>query len=112
MIYPIDTKAHYQSLVEQYRARIPADLKDILLSNDEDEISELAFAIKRLRAKEEERYYVTEIQRKHGIALRPNESVKKTMIRVRLDILRRRRSGDDEELLMDINDPLPTDPLE
>ncbi len=112
MIYPIDTKAHYESLVEQYRSRIPADLRDILLSNDEEGVSELAFAIKRLRAKEEERYYVTEIQRKHSIPLRPNESVKKTMIRVRLDILRRRRNGDDKELLTDINDAMPTDPLE
>lgn len=111
MIKPIDTKAHYEALVEKYRARIPLDLRDILLPDD-TQMSELAMAIKRLRIKEEERYYVTEIQRRYRIPLRPNESVKRTMIRARLAILRKRRETGEDEDMVDIHGPLPTDPLE
>ena len=90
---------------------IPTDLRAILLP-DEADLSQLAIAIKRLRVKEEERYYVTEIQQRYQIPLRPNEPVKRTMIRVRLDILRERREADEEGFLLNIDGPLPTDPLE
>ena len=111
MISKIDTKDYYRSLIEKYRSKIPTDLRHILLP-DEAEMSQLAYAIKRLRVREEERYYVTEIQRRYQIPLRPNESVKRTMIRVRLDILRRRRDADEEEFFLHLDGPLPTDPLE
>jgi hypothetical protein len=111
IISPIDTKAHYQALVDQYRSKIPADLKNILLPDD-TLMSEFAIAIKRLRSKEEERYYVTEIQRRHRIPLRPNESVKQAMIRARLAIIKRRREAGDGEDSVETNGPLPTDPLE
>ena len=111
MISPIDKEAHYRSLLKKYQSRIPSDLKDILLP-DEAQMSQLAITIKRLRIKEEERNYVIEIQRRYRIPLRPNESVKRTMIRVRLAILRKRRDADEGEDIFDLYGPLPIDPLE
>lgn len=111
MMSKIDTKGYFRSLIEKYRSTIPTDLRAILLPN-EAEMLQLAIAIKRLRVIEEERYYVSEIQQRYGIPLRPNETVKRTMIRVRLDILSKRREADREGFVLDIDGPLPTDPLE
>ena len=111
MMKPIDKEAHYRSLLKKYESIIPADLKGILLP-DEAQMSQLAIAIKRLRIREEERNYVIDIQRRHRIPLRPNESVKRAMIRVRLAILRKRREAGEDENIFDLFGPLPTDPLE
>jgi len=98
-------------LVQKYVARIPEDLRAILAPESERTL-EFAAAIKSLRLKEEERYYVIDIQHRYGIALRPNESVKQTMIRVRLKLLRERREAEAEGDVVDTYAPLPVDPLE
>jgi hypothetical protein len=99
------------TLIEKYLARIPSDIRD-LLRPDPDQLAEFAVAIKRLRVKEEERYYVREIQRRYGVPTRPNESVKRTMIRVRLALLKQRQLGEETEEVVRATDPLPVDPLE
>jgi len=99
------------SLVEKYLARVPEDLRDLLGPKD-DQTDDFASAVKALRLKEEERYYVMHLQRRHGLSIRPNESVKRTMIRARLTILHKRRESADDEDCFDLNDPLPVDPLE
>jgi hypothetical protein len=99
------------SLVEKYLARVPEDLRDLLGPKD-GQAEDFAVAVKALRLKEEERYYVMHLQRRHGLAIRPNESVKRTMIRARLSILRKRQEGADDEDCFELNDPLPVDPLE
>jgi hypothetical protein len=98
-------------LVAKYLARVPEDIRD-LLTPSVDQIGQFAAAVKALRLKEEERYYVLHLQRRHGLPIRPTETVKETMIRARLTILRKRREGVDEDELIDPNDPLPVDPLE
>jgi len=98
-------------LVSRYVARIPEDLRDLLIPPHE-QLAEFATAVKSLRIKEEERYYVLDIQRRYRIPIRPNESVKETMIRVRLAIIRKRREAAEDENIVDIFGPLPVDPLE
>jgi hypothetical protein len=98
-------------LVEKYLSRIPKDLRE-LLGPATDRLDEFEAALKSLRLKEEERYYVMQLQRRHGLSIRPSESVKRTMIRARLAIVRKRREGVEDDDLIDQNDPLPVDPLE
>ncbi|MEW5796672.1 MAG: hypothetical protein AB1772_09985 [Candidatus Zixiibacteriota bacterium] len=102
-------------LVEKYIARIPEGLRD-LLSPGSEQYREFADALKALRLKEEERYYVMGIQRRYRLPIRPNESVKRTMIRVRLAIWKKRRQPeadiDPESAILDLLGPLPVDPLE
>ena len=98
-------------LLEKYLARIPEDLRD-LLAPSSDHLEEFELAIKSLRLKEEERYYVMQLQRRHGLPIRPFETVKETMIKVRLTILRRRRENAEDDGGVDLSDPLPVDPLE
>jgi hypothetical protein len=98
-------------LVSRYIARIPEDLRDLLIPPHEH-LAQFAAAVKALRTKEEERYYVLDIQRRYRIPIRPNESVKETMIRVRLAILKKRLSADEDEKIADIFGRLPVDPLE
>jgi|GEM_PF-4288413 len=98
-------------LVSKYVARIPEDLADLLIPPDEH-LARFASAIKALRIREEERNYVLDIQGHYRVPIRPNESVKETMIRVRLAILRKRREADEDENTPDTFGPLPVDPLE
>jgi len=98
-------------LVEEYLARIPTDLRDLLAPNQESP-AEFVVAIKSLWLKEEERSYVMDIQQRYRLPLRPNESVKRTMIRVRLAILKRIREAEIEGDLIDTDTSLPVDPLE
>jgi len=106
-----DRPTYNKALIERYRTRIPKDLWDILMP-DGDRLADFAVAVKALRIKEEERDYVRDIQLRYRISLRPDESVKETMIRVRMAILKLRRSRDEDENLIDAGDSLPVDPLE
>ena len=95
--------------IRHYAAGLPESIRDILLEGVEESPDAFISAIKKLRLKEEERNYVLNIQRNHGLACRPHESVKETMIRVRLKILRRRRSMGKKPIK---GDGLPVDPFE
>lgn len=97
---------------EVYAESLPPQLRDILVPADPAARAALADAVGKLRLLEEEREYVMELQRLYSVPIRPNESVKRTMIRVRLALLKLRRSeqqrDDSEPLYID----LPVDPLE
>jgi len=111
MAEAVNQEIERHPLVEKYLARIPVDLRDLLTPHQEH-LAEFAAAIKSLPVKEEERSYVMAIQQNYRIPLRPNESVKRTMIRVRLAILKRRREAEAEGDPIDTDASLPVDPLE
>jgi hypothetical protein len=94
--------------LDRYRSRIPQQLWDILIPADEANSGEFAISIKRLRIREQERDYVMTIQRKFGITVRPNESVKEAMTRVRLKLIQDSSVGDQPGEI----GGLPRDPLE
>lgn len=98
-------------LVAEYVGSIPEDLHDLLLP-DFDQLGEFATAVKALRIRETEREYVRELQDYYRVPLRPNESVKRTMIRVRLAILKLRIASREDGDLLEAYGPLPVDPLE
>jgi hypothetical protein len=99
-------------LLEHYLRRIPSSLRDLLVPRTRRERYRFAKAIKALRIREEERNYVRELQKKFDLPLRPNETVKETMIRVRLRRFRDIRRSAGEGWWPDCGDNFPTDPLE
>jgi len=107
----VNKEADHHPVVVKYLARIPADLHDLLLP-DPKHAAEFVVAIKSLRDIEEERSYVMALQRRYALPLRPNESIKRTMIRVRLEILKKRREAEAEGKTFDPDRSLPVDPLE
>lgn len=98
--------------IKQYSRRIPRELWQIFLPQLPDEFAEFSTALKSLRLREEERNYVMELQREHEVPLRPNETVKETMIRVRLQNLRERRHHGRRSHNKVFDEDLPIDPLE
>ncbi len=98
-------------LTEKYLSRLPEDIR-YLLAPAADRRDEFEAAIKSLRRKEEERYYVMRLQKRYGLPIRPSETVKETMIRARLIILRRRHEMVEDDPGVVLNDPMPVDPLE
>ena len=111
MAEAVKQEIEHHPLVEEYLAQIPDDLHDLLVPSQDDP-AEFAAAVKSLRLKEEERSYVMAIQQRYRLPLRPNESVKRTMIRVRLAILKKIREAEIEGNPIDTDTSLPVDPLE
>ena len=106
----IETDAYPE--LDFYKKQIPEDLWDIFIPYDETDLLKLSYDIKRLRIKEKERQYVLEIQNHYGLPIRPNATLKETMIRVRLKFLKKRKSIKNKNENTGNEGTLPVDPLE
>lgn len=101
-----------RKLTERCGREIPTDLHHLLLPVERQQWHAFLVKAKKLRIREIERNYVMELQTKHNLSVRPNESVKATMIRARLRILKNRLQK------MRVEEPgapkriMPVDPLE
>lgn len=95
---------------DSYLKSIPESLWPILVP-DPSEKESFANLAKALRIREKERNYVMEIQNKYNLALRPNESLKQTMIRVRLKMLKKKMKTGTKATIDNFKN-LPIDPLE
>ena len=97
---------------KDYLAAISRNLWDLLVPANPEMHTDFCATIHKLRVREVERNYVLDLQQVYRIPIRPNESVKATMIRVRLKILKQRlkrlEPGDRNSLF----EELPVDPLE
>jgi hypothetical protein len=99
------------NVIRDYRESIPRDLRDILVpETDQDE--SFAGAIKLLKMIEAERNYVRELQDYYKVPIRPNDSVKRTMIRVRLNWLKKIKARSGHGHVIEMIRDLPIDPLE
>jgi hypothetical protein len=99
-------------VIDEYAGGIPGQLYDLLLPTDQSELEEFSERIKELRFKLEERAYVMELQDFYELPLRPNATVKETMIRARLKYRRQRLENDGEIPEPGADENLPVDPLE
>ena len=97
---------------EDYLGSVPANAWDLLVPSDSGEYDDFCKRVRRLSIYEEERSYVMDLQRAFRIPLRPNESVKATMIRARLKILKLRAKATREGAEDAGFGELPSDPLE
>ena len=98
--------------VSEYAAELPEQLHDLLLPSDPLELEEFSKRIKALRFKMEERAYVMDLQDFYELPLRPNATVKETMIRARLKYRRHRLENDGQFPEPGADENLPVDPLE
>jgi hypothetical protein len=99
-------------MIKRYARNIPTELRTMLLPKTAQERFKFVRRISALHMREEERNYVIELQHRFGLPLRPNESVKRTMIRARLKVLHKVKTAhqfDDHPLR---HRRLPIDPLE
>jgi hypothetical protein len=99
-------------MIQQYLSQIPEQLWGVLGPDDESGLREFSQRIKALRLWEEERAYVRELQELYELPLRPNETVKETMIRARLKFRRLRNEKGNSVPDSDLDFDLPVDPLE
>lgn len=104
-------KQKTENKITKYLSGIPNSLLDILTPGTDVELERLLENYKALRIREKERNYVMEIQKHYNIQISPNENLKKTMIRVRLSLLKREIRDGIKPDEIDINN-LPIDPLE
>lgn len=95
---------------EKYLKGIPDFLHSIFIPEQHEKETFIERA-RKLRIREKERNYVMEIQRNNKIPLRPNESLKQTMIRVRLKFLMKKKKTA-KKADKNIFKNLPIDPLE
>jgi len=99
-------------LKERYSREIPTDLHHLLLPVEPHQWRTFLVEAKKLRIREMERNYVMDLQSRHNLPVRPNESVKATMIRARLEVLKNRLQ------YLKVDSPgvrrriMPVDPLE
>ena len=98
--------------VKKYSEEIPDQLHDLLLPGDRSEFEEFSKRVKALRFILEERAYVMDLQDFYELPLRPNASVKETMIRARLKYRQERLENDGKFPEPGADENLPVDPLE
>ena len=99
-------------ILQKYLSGIPQDLWGLLLPDDKAHLGQLAAAVKAQRIRQEERNYVMDLQYQYRLPLRPNETVKETMIRARLRQLKKQSGYRDGQSRSSSGGQLPTDPLE
>lgn len=101
---------HNDNELTNYLKQIPKELWIQLVPNNLDDLQLFAKKIKQLRIKEKERNYVMELQQSYRLPLRPNSTVKETMIAARLQKIKKKNrplSKNSEDL-----GDLPIDPFE
>ena len=78
-------------VIKQYLANIPENVWDILLPESVDDLAEFSSDIRSCLAQGEERDFIMKVQIDHELPLRPNASVRDTVIAVRIEHLRKKR---------------------
>ena len=77
---------------------IPKDLVDLFTPDDEDGLVQLELNIVKWLARAQERVKVMQLQKHHGLPLRPNQSLRDVTIRLKILELKERKtkfSGND-----------------
>ncbi|MCK4816857.1 hypothetical protein KA005_13895 [bacterium] len=73
---------------------IPKDLVDLFTPDDEDGLVQLEINIVKWLARAQERAKVMQLQKHHGLSLRPNQSLRDVTIRLKiLELKKKLKSG-------------------
>lgn len=81
-------------------AGIPKDLVALFTPNNDDELVQLEMNIVKWVARMRERTKVMQLQKRHGLPLRPNQSLRDVTIRVKiLELKKNRKFGDNGDFL-------------
>jgi len=79
--------------VVKFLASLPKDIRNIFVPKNEDELLSLELNITRFSSREKEREKVMDLQREFGLPLRPNQSLKDVLIRVRIAAIKKKLKG-------------------
>jgi hypothetical protein len=112
MSYTKTKGADNEHCADEYLAVIPKNLWNLLVPANPEELADFCATTHKLRIREVERDYVMDLQRVYRMPIRPNESIKATMIRVRLMILKQRLKHHETGHRNSLFDELPVDPFE
>ncbi len=77
---------------------IPEDIKDIFIPHTEEELLELELNTSNFRAHERDREKVMQLQKQYNLPLRPNQTLRGVMIRIRIQQLHKRNKDKDFSL--------------
>ncbi len=105
------TKKNITEILSDYSKKIPRQIRQLLVPGGKTETKKFGQLITDLAIKEKERNYIMEIQLSYDLPLRPNDSLKATMITARLKILQMRKQHY-KKLKPGRRGNLPVDPLE
>lgn len=100
---------HSNDELTAYLKQVPQDLWPLMIPDNLEDLIVFAGQIKKLRIWEKERNYVMELQQVYHLPLRPNATVKETMIAARLQQVKKRNRPLKES---DDSGDLPIDPFE
>lgn len=75
---------------------IPEDIADLFTPETEDELKQLELNIIQWLSRIQERQKVMQLQKRHGLPLRPNQSLRDVTIRLRILELKRKRKPKDD----------------
>lgn len=70
---------------------LPDDIKDLFIPQSADELFELEFNSAKFKSREADREKVRAMQTQHKLPLRPNESLRRTKIMVRIAQFKRKK---------------------
>ncbi len=98
--------------IKDYLSGIPENIHYLLVGQTKQDFLALRQAIKKQRKNQQEREYVIEIQQRYRLPLRPNSTVKATMIRARLRLKSIMARSTNSGHYYGSEGELPVDPLE
>lgn len=75
---------------------IPDDLKDIFVPKSSEELIQFEENVLKFAKRSKERDEVMRVQKKYGLPLRPNMSMRRTMTFIRLEELKKRKNNPPE----------------
>lgn len=92
-------KSDHKSTSEYYIVKmlegIPEDLVDLFTPNNEDELDQLEINVAKWLARSQEREKIMRLQKRYGLPLRPNQSLRDLTIRLKILELKKRRKFKD-----------------
>ena len=87
-----DVKELYP-LVLDYALHLPVELRELFIPGTNSEIRMLEQSLAKLKKREEERGQVITLQFKYGLPFRPNMSLRETIIKCKIEEMRKKRGG-------------------
>lgn len=87
--------------VVKFLAWLPKSIKDIFTPKTEDELLTLEMNITRFISREREREKVITLQREFNLPLRPNQSLREVLIRIKILILQKKLRTSQEKTWQD-----------
>lgn len=85
--------------VQKYLKTLPKDVRDIFTPVTEDELLQLELRLAHFGKIQKDKVQVMQLQKQFNLAFRPNMTLRDTIIRVKIEFLRRKKRAQYNETL-------------